>query len=273
MVDDTTELVPADFGNYISYASYLCEMAKKTATEGQRKAWEKRFLAGCLYLAAPRLPPLTKQADVPEASTSSRTTLRRWAKIASLVNSIVAGLLEFWGDRAYWVYEAVVGMATVDIHNTLIKLDQRQVVSKLVTMLSNQRPKEVNRHQRFNPEKHLCKLLDVEPSLMQSILFPAPEEDDRAGAHASNAIPQQPISRAQSHPPRPNQCPSYESATMSVENDTNEQRDSTFLNTMMDLTSFELFNRNLDEMMDTSLVNFSTSYLNEMMDTDSPLLV
>lgn len=109
MVDDTTELVPADFGNYISYASYLCEMAKKTATEGQRKAWEKRFLAGCLYLAAPRLPPLTKQADVPEASTSSRTTLRRWAKIASLVNSIVAGLLEFWGDRAYWVYEAVVG--------------------------------------------------------------------------------------------------------------------------------------------------------------------
>ncbi len=60
---------------------------------------------------------------------------------------------------------------------------------------------------------------------------------------------------------------------MNVENDTDEQRDSTFLNTMMDPTSFELFNRNLDEMMDTSLVNFSTSYLNEMMDTGSPLLV
>jgi hypothetical protein len=38
MVDDTTELVPADFGNYIGYASYLCEIAKKTATGGQRKA-------------------------------------------------------------------------------------------------------------------------------------------------------------------------------------------------------------------------------------------
>lgn len=180
-------------------------------------------------------------------------------------------------------------MATVDIHNTLIKLDQKQVVSKLVTMLSNQRPKEVDRHQWFNPEKHLCKLLDVEycnvyhlcrsaantsrPSLMQSILFPAPEEDDRPGAHASNAIPQQPISRAQSHPPPPNQCPSYESATMNGDNDTDEQRDSTFLNTMMDPTSFDLFNKNLDEMMDTSLVDFSTSYLNEMMDTGSPPLV
>lgn len=109
MVDDTTELVPADFGNYIGYASYLCDIAKKTATGGQQKAWENRFLAGCLYFAAPRLPPLANHADTPKLSTSSRTTLRRWAKIASLVNSIVAGLLEFWGDRAYWVYEAVVG--------------------------------------------------------------------------------------------------------------------------------------------------------------------
>lgn len=180
-------------------------------------------------------------------------------------------------------------MAIADIHNTLIKLDQKQVVSKVVTMLSNQRPKEVDRHQWFNPEKHLCKLLDVEycnvhhlchsaantsrPSLMQSILFPAPEEDDRPGDHASNTVPQQPTSHAQSHPPPPNQCPSYESATMNGDNETDQQRDSTFLNTMMEPTSFDPSNRNLDEMMDTFLVDFPTSYLNEMMDTGSPLLV
>ena len=180
-------------------------------------------------------------------------------------------------------------MATVDIHNTLIKLDQKQVVSKIVMMLSNQRPKEVDRRQWFNPEKHLCKMLDVEycnvyhlcrsaantsrPSLMQSILFSAPEEDDRPGAHASNAIPQQPLSHAQSHPPPPNQCPSYEPATMNGDNDTGQQRDSTFLNAMMDPTLFDFYNRNLDETMDTSLVDFSTSYLNEMMDTGSPPLV
>ncbi len=108
VIDDVAELVPGNFRNDIDYTSYLCEIAKQTTTEGKQKAWKNRSLARCLYLAAPSLPSLITQAGVPEVSTAY-TTRRRWAKIASLLNSIVADLLKFWGNEAYRVYKALVG--------------------------------------------------------------------------------------------------------------------------------------------------------------------
>jgi hypothetical protein len=105
--NDIILLIPEEaVGGYVDLVSHLWDIAKLEARNGKRQAWKFRFLAGCLYLAAPSLPSRSNEIS---SMSDARTTLRCRCKIASLINSIVAGLQTTWGSRAEYVYEAVVG--------------------------------------------------------------------------------------------------------------------------------------------------------------------
>ena len=70
--------------------------------------WILRYIACCCWLVGAKF--VSAAGTMPETSRRDRTTIHHWRCGTEVINSIVNGMMETWGDAAYSIFNVFAGM-------------------------------------------------------------------------------------------------------------------------------------------------------------------
>ncbi|TEY30289.1 hypothetical protein BOTCAL_0885g00030 [Botryotinia calthae] len=170
------------------FESQLWLQSSKFIATANKTAWKYRFLACCTHLCRAG-QVVSREQKVPFVGTNI-LAVHRWRCVANIINMIVNGLTEAWGEKADLVYEALAGKNFNTIEGTDLsdlsteknciltecsKLSERkrhEVVGIVVELLSREEvPATGFQCPRFHPAFCISTVLNKEYTALNSILY------------------------------------------------------------------------------------------------------